>query len=136
MKGSVDRRLAAILVTDMEQYSRLMHEDERGTVEAWQNRREEVIKPTIASHLGNIIKNTGDGFVAEFATVSGAFSASSSSVMTPLEVVISTITFSPCSDAAAPMLQTNENKAKIRTKTLEYGRPRIARLPLMTRRPF
>jgi len=72
MKGSVDRRLAAILVTDMEQYSRLMHEDERGTVEAWQDIREEVIKPTIASYLGNIIKNTGDGFVAEFATVSGA----------------------------------------------------------------
>lgn len=72
MMGSVDRRLAAILVADMEQYSRLMHEDERGTVLAWQNTREEVIKPTLASHSGNIIKNTGDGFVAEFATVSGA----------------------------------------------------------------
>ena len=34
--------------------------------------REEVIKPTIAGYSGNIIKNTGDGFVAEFATVSGA----------------------------------------------------------------
>jgi adenylate cyclase len=72
MMGSVDRRLAAILVADMEQYSRLMHEDERGTVLAWQHTREEVIKPTLASHSGNIIKNTGDGFVAEFATVSGA----------------------------------------------------------------
>ena len=39
---------------------------------AWQKTREEVVKPTIASHSGNIIKNTGDGFVAEFATVSGA----------------------------------------------------------------
>ena len=72
MMGSVDRRLAAILVADMEQYSRLMHEDERGTVLSWQNTREEVIKPTLASHSGNIIKNTGDGFIAEFATVSGA----------------------------------------------------------------
>jgi adenylate cyclase len=72
MVGSVDRRLSAILVADMEQYSRLMHEDERGTVLAWRNTREEVIKPTIASHSGNIIKNTGDGFVAEFASISGA----------------------------------------------------------------
>ena len=70
--GAIDRRLAAIMVADMEQYSRLMHEDEPGTVLAWQETREEVIKPTIASHSGNILKNTGDGFVAEFATVSGA----------------------------------------------------------------
>ena len=70
--GAFDRRLAAIMVADMEQYSRLMHEDEQGTVLAWQKTREEVVKPTIASHSGNIIKNTGDGFVAEFATVSGA----------------------------------------------------------------
>jgi len=40
MVGSVDRRLSAILVADMEQYSRLMHEDERGTVLAWRNTRE------------------------------------------------------------------------------------------------
>ena len=60
------------MVADMEQYSRLMHEDEPGTVLAWQEIREEVVKPTIGSHSGNIIKNTGDGFVAEFATVSGA----------------------------------------------------------------
>ena len=59
--GAIDRRLAAIMVADMEQYSRLMHEDERGTVLAWQKTREEVVKPTIASHSGNIIKNTGDG---------------------------------------------------------------------------
>ena len=70
--GAIDRRLAAIMVADMEQYSRLMHEDELGTVLAWQKTREEVIKPTIAGYSGNIIKNTGDGFVAEFATVSGA----------------------------------------------------------------
>lgn len=74
--GAIDRRLAAIMVADMEQYSRLMHEDEPGTVLAWQETREEVIKPTIASHSGNILKNTGDGFVAEFATVSGAVECS------------------------------------------------------------
>ena len=68
----VERRLAAILVADMEEYSRLMHEDERGTVSEWQNTREEVIKPTLESHAGKILKNTGDGFVAEFSAVSGA----------------------------------------------------------------
>ena len=68
----VERRLAAILVADMQEYSRLMHEDERGTVSEWQNTREEVIKPTLESHAGKILKNTGDGFVAEFSAVSGA----------------------------------------------------------------
>ena len=46
--GAIDRRLAAIMVADMEQYSRLMHEDELGTVLAWQKTREEVVKPTVA----------------------------------------------------------------------------------------
>ena len=69
---TVERRLAAILVADMEEYSRLMHEDERGTLSEWRNTREEVIKPTIDKHFGKILKNTGDGFVAEFSAVSGA----------------------------------------------------------------
>ena len=72
MSEVIEQRLAAILVVDMEQYSRHMHEDERGTVREWQAIREEIIKPSMDQFFGQIIKNTGDGFLAEFKTVSGA----------------------------------------------------------------
>ncbi|MEC8290381.1 MAG: adenylate/guanylate cyclase domain-containing protein, partial [Pseudomonadota bacterium] len=72
MSEVIEQRLAAILVADMEQYSRHMHEDERGTVREWQAIREEIIKPSMDQFSGQIIKNTGDGFLAEFKTVSGA----------------------------------------------------------------
>ena len=67
-----EQRLAAIIVADIEQYSRLMHEDERATVHALRNMRDDVIKPTLENYAGNILKNTGDGFIAEFSTISGA----------------------------------------------------------------
>ncbi|PPR11408.1 MAG: hypothetical protein CFH41_00992 [Alphaproteobacteria bacterium MarineAlpha11_Bin1] len=72
MPEAIEQRLAAILVADMEQYSRHMHEDERGTVREWQAIREKIIKPSVDKFSGQIIKNTGDGFLAEFKTVSGA----------------------------------------------------------------
>jgi len=68
----VQRRLAAILAADIAGYSRLMNEDEEATVGAWQAARAEVIKPSIAEYSGRIVKHTGDGFLAEFATVSEA----------------------------------------------------------------
>ena len=68
----IQRRLAAILAADIAGYSRLMNEDEYATVAAWQSARAEVIKPSIAKHLGRIVKHTGDGFLAEFPTVSEA----------------------------------------------------------------
>ena len=66
------RRLAAILAADIAGYSRLMNEDEEATVGAWQSARAEVIKPSIAEYSGRIVKHTGDGFLAEFPTVSEA----------------------------------------------------------------
>ena len=72
MLAQGEQRLAAILVADIKEYSRLMHEDERGTVLALRNTREEVVKKTLEHYSGKIIKNTGDGFLAEFATISGA----------------------------------------------------------------
>lgn len=68
----IQRRLAAILAADVEGYSRLMNEDEDATVAAWQAARTDVIRPKIAEHSGRIVKHTGDGFLAEFATVSDA----------------------------------------------------------------
>ena len=68
----IRRRLAAILAADIAGYSRLMAEDEDATIAAWQSARTDVIKPSIANHSGRIVKHTGDGFLAEFPTVSEA----------------------------------------------------------------
>jgi class 3 adenylate cyclase len=68
----ITRRLVAILAADMVDYSRFMNEDENATIAAWHAARNEVIDPTVAKHTGRIVKHTGDGFLAEFSTVSGA----------------------------------------------------------------
>ncbi|MCW5747608.1 MAG: adenylate/guanylate cyclase domain-containing protein [Alphaproteobacteria bacterium] len=65
----VQRRLAAILAADVVGYSRLMREDEEGTFASLTAHRTEVIEPLIAAHRGRIFKTTGDGALAEFASV-------------------------------------------------------------------
>ncbi len=65
----VERRLAAILAADMVGYSRFMEADETGTLAALKAHRSELIDPTIAEHNGHIVKTTGDGMLAEFASV-------------------------------------------------------------------
>lgn len=68
----VQRRLAAILATDMVGYSRLMENDERGTIARQKAHRNEAIDPKIAEHGGRIVKATGDGLLIEFASAVGA----------------------------------------------------------------
>jgi adenylate cyclase len=68
----VKRRLAAILAADVAGYTRLMETDTDGTVAAWQDAREEVIKPSVTGHSGTIVKLTGDGFLVEFPSVQDA----------------------------------------------------------------
>jgi adenylate cyclase len=63
------RRLAAILAADVAGYSRLMGADEEGTHERLQAHLQELVNPKIGEHRGRIVKNTGDGFLAEFASV-------------------------------------------------------------------
>ncbi|MBV8530307.1 MAG: adenylate/guanylate cyclase domain-containing protein [Candidatus Eremiobacteraeota bacterium] len=63
------RRLAAILAADVAGYSRLMGADEEGTHERLQAHLQELVSPKVAEHRGRIVKNTGDGFLAEFASV-------------------------------------------------------------------
>ena len=69
---SQTRRLAAILAADVAGYSRLMGADEEGTHERLKAHLRELIEPKIAEHRGRIVKNTGDGFLAEFPSVVGA----------------------------------------------------------------
>jgi adenylate cyclase len=63
------RRLAAILAADVAGYSRLMGADEEGTHERLKAHRRELVEPKIAVHSGRIVKNTGDGMLAEFRSV-------------------------------------------------------------------
>jgi class 3 adenylate cyclase len=63
------RRLAAILAADVVGYSRLMGADEEGTHERLKAHFREVVDPKIAEHRGRIVKNTGDGLLAEFPSV-------------------------------------------------------------------
>jgi adenylate cyclase len=63
------RRLAAILAADVAGYSRLMGEDEEGTLRRLKAVRAELIDPSIAAHNGRIVKTTGDGLLVEFASV-------------------------------------------------------------------
>src|SRR6201988_1198976 len=64
---NVQRRLAAILAADVVGYSRLMEQDEAGTLAALKARRREVVVPLVAQHHGRIVKVMGDGVLIEFA---------------------------------------------------------------------
>jgi TolB-like protein/class 3 adenylate cyclase len=64
--GWIERRLSAILAADVAGYSRLMHNDEEATHARLTMLLTEAVEPSIAQHCGRIVKNTGDGLLAEF----------------------------------------------------------------------
>jgi TolB-like protein/class 3 adenylate cyclase/tetratricopeptide (TPR) repeat protein len=64
----VERRLAAVLAADVAGYSRLMGRDEEGTLANLKAFRKTLVDPAIAVHRGRIVKTTGDGMLAEFAS--------------------------------------------------------------------
>jgi adenylate cyclase len=66
------RRLAAILAADVVGYSRLMGQDETGTLTALKTVRNELIDPRVAEQNGRIFKTTGDGLLVEFPSVVSA----------------------------------------------------------------
>ena len=68
----MERRLSAIMASDVVGYSRLMGGDEVGTLTALKKHRAEMIDPAIASHQGRIVKLTGDGMLVEFPSVVSA----------------------------------------------------------------
>ena len=67
-KGQVQRKLAAILAADVVGYSRLMGQDEVGTLATLTAHRQQLIDPNIVAHHGRVFKTTGDGILAEFAS--------------------------------------------------------------------
>jgi TolB-like protein/class 3 adenylate cyclase len=62
----VERKLSAILAADVAGYSRLMHDDEEATHTKLTALLRGSVSPAIIEHGGRIVKNTGDGFLAEF----------------------------------------------------------------------
>jgi adenylate cyclase len=65
----LERRLCAILAADVVGYSRLMGEDEAGTLERLKSLRKELVQPGITARKGRIVKLMGDGLLAEFPSI-------------------------------------------------------------------
>ncbi len=63
------RRLAAILAADVVGYSKLMAEDEAGTLAALKSHRRDLFNPLTSKHNGRIVKLMGDGALVEFSSV-------------------------------------------------------------------
>ena len=62
------RRLAAILATDVAGYSRMMGADETGTLATLREIWSETFNPIVATYHGRIVKMMGDGALVEFAS--------------------------------------------------------------------
>jgi adenylate cyclase len=71
-EGRTQRRLTTILAADVIGYSRLMEQDEVGTLGALKVRRKEVLEPLVAQHQGRVFKVTGDGVLVEFTSAVNA----------------------------------------------------------------
>ena len=68
----LQRRLAAILAADVVGYSALMQRAEEATYAEFERLKREVIEPGLSRYDGRLIKTTGDGALAEFASPSAA----------------------------------------------------------------
>jgi adenylate cyclase len=84
-EGRVERKLAAILASDVVGYSRFMQADQVGTVARLNVLRKEVFEPLTARFGGRIFKTMGDGALAEFAS---AYDALLSAVEVQRELAI------------------------------------------------
>src|SRR4051812_26338747 len=63
---------AAVLVADVVGYSRLMEAAEDETHSSLKRLRSQVLDPRITAQGGQVVKNTGDGFIAIFASARDA----------------------------------------------------------------
>jgi TolB-like protein len=64
----MERRLAAIMAADVVGYSRLMEQDEAGTLATLKQRRRIILNPLLAQRRGRVVKTLGDGVLVEFAS--------------------------------------------------------------------
>ena len=68
----MEHRLAAIMITDVVGYSRLMEMDEAGTLTRLKAWRASMLEPTVETHRGRIIKLMGDGVLIELGSAMSA----------------------------------------------------------------
>jgi class 3 adenylate cyclase/pimeloyl-ACP methyl ester carboxylesterase len=69
---TIQRRLAAILAADVVGYSKLMGEDEAGTLKRLKQIRRDIFNPGVKRLGGRIFKTTGDGALVEFHSAAAA----------------------------------------------------------------
>ena len=69
LEADEERRLTTIMAIDVVGYSRLMSDDETGTLGALQDLRRTVLEPMIAQFGGRTFKLMGDGALVEFSSV-------------------------------------------------------------------
>ena len=73
MTDKADTRwLAAVVITDVVGFSRLIEADETGTLAALKSLRKELWYPRIADHGRRVVKTTGDGQLVKFASAVSA----------------------------------------------------------------
>ena len=72
--AQLDRRLLAVMATDVVAYSHLMEVDEPGTIARLRAARAEVTDPLIQRHHGRLVKLMGDGALVAFESVVDAVS--------------------------------------------------------------
>ena len=70
-EGLEQRKLAAIMFTDMVGYSALAHRDEGLALELLDEHRA-LLRPAFLKHQGQEVKTIGDGFLVEFASAVAA----------------------------------------------------------------
>ncbi|MEH6548244.1 MAG: adenylate/guanylate cyclase domain-containing protein [Sneathiella sp.] len=68
----MERRLAAILIADVVDYSRLMGEDEVRTLAALAELRQKLFEPVVTNRGGKVIKRMGDGWIVEYPNIAEA----------------------------------------------------------------
>ena len=69
MEPREQRRLLAVLSSDVVGYSRLMGRDEAGTLSALKAHRQQIVEPKAAQYRGRTVKLMGDGALMEFGSV-------------------------------------------------------------------
>jgi len=67
MPESHPRRLTAILATDIAGYSRLVENDDEGTLAQWKAHWHALVEPNVKEFHGRIVRVIGDGAIVEFA---------------------------------------------------------------------
>ena len=75
-EGEVQRRLAAIVSADVAGYSRLMGEDEAGTLATMKAHRRELWTPITEKYGGRVVGTAGDSLLIEFASAVAAVESS------------------------------------------------------------